>query len=59
MTREQNFGGGLGMGWGNPFKVDLPAESNEADLTRLLDQAGWVVDGFLHVRFTVDVKLDE
>lgn len=59
MTREQNFGGGLGMGWGNPFKVDLPTESNEADLTRLLDQAGWVVDGFLHVRFTVDVKLDE
>lgn len=58
MTCEQNFGGGLGIGWGNPFKIELEPNDREEDLVRRLDLAGYVREGFLDVQFTVSVRLD-
>ena len=58
MKSEQNFGGSLGMGWGNPFKVDLDPNDSEAELVRHLDLAGFVTEGFLDIQFTVNVRLD-
>lgn len=58
MKSEQNFGGGLGMGWGNPFKVEIGPGEHEGDLVRRLDLAGYVSEGFLDVQFTVSVQLD-
>ncbi len=59
MKKEHNFGGGLGMGWGNPFKVALKPDEHEGELARHLDLAGFVTEGFLDVQFTVDVRLDQ
>ncbi|KAL3137462.1 hypothetical protein ABBQ38_004752 [Trebouxia sp. C0009 RCD-2024] len=59
MKCDHNFGGGLGMGWGNPFKVALGPGEHAADLTRHLDSAGFVSEGFLDVQFTVSVRLDQ
>ena len=59
MKCDHNFGGGLGMGWGNPFKVALGPGEHVADLTRHLDSAGFVSEGFLDVQFTVSVRLDQ
>ena len=59
MKKEHNFGGGLGMGWGNPFKVALGVDEHEGDLARHLDTAGYVSEGFLDVQFIVDVRLDQ
>lgn len=59
MKKEHSFGGGLGMGWGNPFKVALGADEHEGDLARHLDSAGFVSEEFIDVQFTVDVRLDQ
>ena len=59
MKKEHSFGGGLGMGWGNPFKVALGADEHEGDLARHLDSAGFASEGFVDVQFTVDVRLDQ
>ena len=59
MKCDQNWGGGLGMGWGNPFKIALSPGEHEADLVRHLDSAGFVTEGFLDVQFTVSVRLDQ
>ena len=58
MKSEQNFGGSLGMGWGNPFKVELEPQESEGELVRRLDLAGYVTEGFLDVQFTVNVRID-
>ena len=59
MKCDHNFGGSLGMGWGNPFKVALGPDEHEADLTKHLDSAGFIKEGFLDVQFTVSVRLDQ
>lgn len=58
MKSEQPLGGSLGVGWGNPFKVDLEANDYEGELVRRLDLAGYVSEGFLDVQFTVSVRID-
>lgn len=59
MKCDQNLGGGLGIGWGNPFKVALSPGEHEPDLMRHLDAAGFIKEGFLDVQFTVSVRLDQ
>ena len=59
MKKEHVLGGGLGMGWGNPFRVALRHGEHESDLARHLDQAGFILQGFLDVQFTVDVRVDQ
>ena len=59
MKKEHNFGGGLGMGWGNPFKVGLSPDEHVGDLARHLDAAGFVSEGFVDVQFTVNYRLDQ
>ena len=59
MKKEHSLGGGLGMGWGNPFRVSLRDGEHESDLAKHLDLAGYVTEGFLDVQFTVDVRVDQ